>query len=102
MDLYKKIKQYENSAAKEWFPDKFEVMFWDFDYAKKSKHWLKDFPDFNSSAAKKWREDFYSVYIDKEFYEKFKEYYLSLEQEQAVEINGKKMAISYRLPFPNL
>jgi hypothetical protein len=44
----------------------------------------------------------YSVYIDIKDKAKFMEYYSFLGEKEAVEINGKKMSISYRFPFPNI
>ena len=58
--------------------------------------------DFLESPKTVKRGEDYSVYIDKKDYDEFIKYYSSMGEKQAVEINGKKMAIDYRLPFPNL
>jgi hypothetical protein len=76
-------------------------MFWDYDYAPNKKPWPKKFPDLKSSSTIK-HGDMYSVYIDKTDFTEFKAYYPSIGEKEAVEINGKKMAISYRFPFPNI
>lgn len=102
LTVYDNIKNYINSSAKEWLPARIEVIFWDYKYAPKSRPWPKEFPDLNSLSTMKSNSDSYSVFIDRKFFEPFKKFYLSMEEKQAVEINNRKMAISYRLPFPNL
>ena len=99
--VYDNIKNYKSDFAKEWLPNKIEIMFWDYSYAPNKKTWPQNFPDLNSKTTVK-REGLYSVYLDKKDFAKFKRYYLSLGEKEAVEINGKKMAVSYRLPFPNI
>ncbi len=101
LTIYDNIKKYRNKKAKEWLPSKIEVMFWDYDYAPNKRPWITGFPDLNSPTTIK-RGDDYSVFIDKKDYDKFKKYYSLRGEKEAVEINGKKMAIAYRLPFPNI
>lgn len=101
LSIYNKIKEYKNKDAKEWLPKKIEIMFWDYDYAPNKRPWIKGFPDLNSPTTIK-RKSLYSVYIDKEKFEELRKYYLSLGMKESVEINGKKMAVSYRFPFPNI
>ena len=100
--VYDNIKNYRNKSAKEWIPEKIEVMFWDYNYAPDKRSWLKGFPDLNSPTTIKFDKDSYCVFIDKENFDEFKKYYSSMGEKEAVEINGRKMAISYRLPFPNI
>lgn len=102
LTVYDNIKNYKNSSAKEWLPERIEVIFWDYKYAPKSRPWPKEFPDLNSLSTVKSNSDSYSVFIDRKLFEPFKKFYLSMEEKQAVEINNRKMAISYRFPFPNL
>lgn len=103
--VYDNIKKYKSDSAKEWLPNKIEVMFWDYNYAPNKRPWLVGFPDLNSPTTVKRGNNesaIYSVYIDKKDFDEFKNYYSSMGEKQAVEINGMKMAIDYRLPFPNL
>jgi hypothetical protein len=99
--VYDKIKKYRSESAKEWLPDKIEVMFWDYNYAPNKKPWPNKFSDLKSISTIK-RGGMYSVYIDRSDFAEFKKYYVSLGEKEAVEINGEKMAISYRFPFPNI
>lgn len=102
LTVYDNIKNYKNSSAKEWLPARVEVIFWDYKYAATSRPWPKEFPDLNSNSTLKSNSDSYSVFIDRKLFEPFKKFYLSMEEKQAVEINNRKMAISYRFPFPNI
>jgi hypothetical protein len=100
--VYDNIKKYKSSSAKEWLPPKIEVMFWDYHNAPDKRAWLKGFPDLNSPSTNKRSSGIYSVYIDKSKFDQFKNYFSSLGIREAVEINGKKMSVSYRLSFPNI
>jgi hypothetical protein len=46
--------------------------------------------------------EIYSVFINREQYKEFLEYFDTMGETEAVEINGKLMGVSYNLPFPNL
>jgi hypothetical protein len=105
LTVYDNIKKYKSNSAKEWLPNKIEIMLWDYNYAPNKRPWIAGFPDLNSPTTVKrgdGEDAMYSLYIDKKDFEEFKKYYSSMGEKQAVEINGKKMAIDYRLPFPNL
>jgi hypothetical protein len=101
IELYDKIKNYKNKNSITWIPPKIEVMFWDYNYAPRKRRWLKGFPDLNSPSTS-IRRSIYSVFIDTDGYEIFFNYIRRMGERQAVEINGRKMAISYRIPFPNI
>jgi hypothetical protein len=100
--VYDSIRSYRNKSASEWLPKTIEVMFWDYDYAPIKRPWLRDFPDLNSPTTIKVDSNFYRVFIDYKNFNEFRKYYKSLREKEAVEINGRKMAISYRLPFPSM
>jgi hypothetical protein len=102
LSVYDNIKNYKSITKKEWLPKQIEVMFWDYDYAPNKRPWIKGFPDLNSPTTIKFDNDSYSVFIDKENFEEFKKYFSSMGSKEAVEINGRKMAIAFRLPFPNV
>ena len=100
--VYDNIKNYKNPNAKEWLPNQIEVMFWDYNYAQNKRPWIEGFPDLKSPTTIKINDELYSVFIDKKDFEKFKKYYSSMAANEAIEINGRKMTISYRFPFPNM
>jgi len=100
--VFDNIKKYTNDSAGEWLPKKIEVMMWDYDYAPNKRPWPGSFPDLKNPATIKFDNNSFSLFIDQKDFPEFKKYYNSMGEKEAVEINGRKMAISYRLPFPNL
>jgi hypothetical protein len=102
LSVYDKIKKFKGSNAKEWVPKKIEVLFWDYNYAPKKRPWIKGFPDLNSPTTTKFGNDSYSVFIEGDKLGQLKKYISSMAEKEAVEINGQKMAVSYRLRFPNV
>jgi hypothetical protein len=102
INLYDKIKHYRNVNSVEWIPPKIEIMFWDYNYAPNKRDWIKGFPDLNSPSTINRGGDLYSVFIDGDEYETFIKYLKEMGEKEAVEINERKMAISYRIPFPNI
>ena len=77
-------------------------MFWDYRDAPNKRAWIKDFPDLNSPTTFTRDSSFYRVYIGQEHFDEFRKYYKSMGQQQAVEINGRIMSMSYRYPFPGM
>jgi len=102
MKIYDFLKKYKNNKAKVWLPEKIELIFWDYNYAPTKRPWIKGFPNLKTRTTIKFDNDNYSVFIDKKHFGEFKKYFLSLGEKEAVEINGRKMAVSYRFPFPNI
>jgi hypothetical protein len=100
--IYDNIKKYRNQAEKEWLPEKIEIMFWDYKNAPAERTWIKGFPDLNSPATVKSGNGIYSVFIGRNLYKEFVKYFSSMGNREAVLINGRKMAMSYRFPFPNI
>jgi len=103
LTVYDNIIKYENSTAKEWLPDTFEVMATKYSYSPETPlKWNKDWNDINSSTTVKRSDDLYSIYLDKKYFQEFIKLLRSMKEKQAVEINGEKYSLTYRLPFPNL
>ena len=102
INLYDKIKHYRKENSLEWMPPKIEVMFWDYNYAPNKRKWIEGFPDLNSPSTINHGDDLYSVFIDGDEYETFINYLRERGEKEDVEINGRKMSISYRIPFPNI
>lgn len=97
-----RTKSYRNDSATIWEPQIVQVDFYDYNNARSKRPWIKEFPDLNSSTTVKHYEKSYSVFLDYSDYDEFMKYYNSMGDREAVEINGRMMAISYRLPFPNI
>lgn len=101
--LFDKLIAYHDQQATAWLPEKIEVLFTDdLSSAKKPLKWPAHWPNLKSSDTI-WRsEKLYSVYLDRQHYAEFIKLMDRLEDQQAVEVNGKKFTVSYRLPFPNI
>lgn len=102
LTLYDSLKAYRSTVATEWQPKQIEIMFWDYNYAPNKRPWIKDFPDLNSPTTIKVDSNFYRVYIHPGQFDEFTKYYKSMGEKEAVEINGRKMSMRYRLPFPSM
>lgn len=103
LTVYDNILAFNDNAAKQWLPEAFEVMVTDFSYSQEEPiAWKKEWNDLKSANTVKRSEDLYSIYLDKKYFNDFISFLKSIKQKQAVEINGKKFSLSYRLPFPNL
>jgi hypothetical protein len=102
IDLLDRIRSYRNEDAIKWIPPKIEIIFWDYNYAPNKRQWIDGFPDLNSPSTVNRRNGLFSVFIERDKYEIFFNYMREREEYEAVEINGKKMAISFRIPFPNV
>jgi len=101
MKLFNKLISYKHKNAKPWFPKKFEVMLYPYEYApEKSIVWHSDWPDLFDVWTKK-RYKSYSIYLDASKYQEFEAFLKTKNMKGAVEINNKKWSVSIRLPFPN-
>lgn len=103
LQTFDKIIAYTDQQATEWLPEKIEVLFTDYlQSADKPLKWPASWPDLKSPETI-WRsEKLYSVYLDKKHYPEFIKLLQRLDDQQVVEVNGKKFTLSYRLPFPNI
>lgn len=103
LTVYDNILQFNSDSARIWLPETFEVMATSYSYSKEQPIiWNKNWNNLNSSTTVKRSDDLYSIYLNKKDYNDFIKLLKSIKQKQAVEINGKKFSLSYRLPFPNL
>ena len=88
------------AASRVWVPRYVEVMLWDYAYAPgQSVAWPKEWPGLNSDRAVK-RGDAYSIFLDGSQLAKLNDFLASQKEKGAVELAGKKWAISYRFTFP--
>lgn len=100
--LMKRLRDFDSNDATQWLPEKVEVMFWPFEYAKgKPVVWPKGWPDLNSSDTVKRQTDSYSVFLPSADFPKLRTITRTRPNKSPISINGKLMAISYRFPFPD-
>ena len=76
-------------------------MLWNYDYApEESIHWPKDWPSLASDRAFKWK-DSYSIILDGTELQRLQKLLESRKERGALEVDGKKWAVSYRFVFPS-
>ncbi len=103
LTVYDNLITYRHKDEKEWLPDYIEILLTDYSHSpEKPKEWSKKWANLKSETTVKRSESLYSLYLPKDNFKEFIELISSLKEKQAVEINGKKFSVSYRLPFPNL
>jgi hypothetical protein len=103
LTVYDNIRKFNDDAAVEWLPDTIEVMATRYSYSpEKPLKWNSAWSDIESATTVKRGNDLYSIYLDRKYFEDFIRLLKSLKEKQAVEINGEKYSLTYRLPFPNL
>jgi hypothetical protein len=99
LKLHKWLCELDYPHGKEWTPKYVEVMLWDYPDAQASTPWPKDWPSLASERTIK-RGDAYSIFLDASLLPKLRELLAANKGGGAVEIDGKKMAASYRMTFP--
>lgn len=101
LKLFDQLTKYDHPDAKPWLPEKMELMFWPYEYApQKSLEWPKDWPDLNSPETIK-RASLYSVFFPSNKMTELRTILKKMKPKGAILINGRKMALSTRVPFPN-
>jgi hypothetical protein len=101
IDAFQSVSAYDNSNARDWLPDFIEVMIWPYEYAPdENLAWPKEWPNLSDSKTVK-RGDSYSLFIEKSHYGDLSTFLSKRREKQAVQIEGRKWAISIRFPFPN-
>ena len=101
IDTFQFVSGYDNPNAEGWLPDFIEVMIWPYEYAPdKNLAWPKGWPTLSDSKTIQ-RGDMYSLFVEKSRYGNLVTFLSKRREKQAVQIDGKKWAISIRFPFPN-
>ena len=87
--------------SKPWKPAFVEAMIWSYEYApEQSIHWPKEWPGLKSSNTLK-RGDSYSIFLPGSDEAKLRAFLKTEKEKGAVEIDGKKWAVSVRRTFPS-
>lgn len=100
-DLHSYLTSLDFADAKPWKPSYVEAMIWGYDYAPdESIHWPKDWPGLDSPNTLK-RGDAYSIFFPGKELPKLREFLKTQKEKGAVDIGGKKWAVSVRYTFPS-
>jgi len=103
LKVYDNLINYKNEKEKIWLPDFIEIMLGEYSNSPEIPiKWPSDWPDLNSKSTIRRHEGEYSVFLEKEKFNDFIKLINSMKERQAVEIDGKKYSVYYRMPFPNL
>jgi len=99
-DAFRILLGFSDPNSREWKPDFLEVMMRPFSYAKSSVSWPAEFPsisDKNTRRSPRWIE----LYLPFSEFNHYKNFVAKLKPTTGVLLDGKKWAISGRIPFPH-
>ena len=103
VETYEKLKGFQPSKATRWMPEKVELMIWPFANAGDPLPWPKNWPDTTHPETKRRGQSpdqiSYSIYLTPAQYESLKKS-AKEKSADALLINGRKWAFSFRFPFP--
>jgi len=100
-DLIAYLASLDFADSKPWEPPYVEVMIWNYDYAPdESIHWPKEWPGLESPNTLK-RGDAYSIFLQGKQLPELRGFLRTKKEKGAVEIGGKKWAVSFRYAFPS-
>ncbi|HEY4415877.1 MAG TPA: hypothetical protein VGO57_09310 [Verrucomicrobiae bacterium] len=99
--LHKFLCSLDYPDSQEWTPCYLEVMIWPYTYAPDASIiWPRDWPGLESEHSFK-RGDSYSIFLDGNLRPELQKFLKSQKERGAVEIDGKKWALSWRAVFPS-
>ncbi|WP_160734641.1 hypothetical protein [Altericroceibacterium endophyticum] len=94
------IRAFESARSEPWMPAEIEVMIWPYEYAPEpSIHWNEEWPDISAPSTIQ-RGDSYSLFLPSSEMGALESFLAQRNPKGAIEINGRKWAASYRIPFP--
>lgn len=100
-DLHAYLASLDFADAQPWEPPYVEVMIWGYDYAPdESIHWPKEWPALQSPSTLK-RGEAYSIFLPGKELRRLREFLRTRKERGAVEIDGRKWAVSIRYTFPS-
>lgn len=100
-DLESLLTHLSIPGMQEWVPKNIEAMVWPYEYAPDASiHWPKAWPGLSSDRAFK-RRDSYSIFLPGSELQRISSFLNTRKEKGAVEIDGKKWAVSVRKVFPS-
>jgi len=100
VDIFKRLKAFRSPHAVEWTPETIEIMFWPYEHATSARPWPATWPDLKDAAAQPTEEKVGRIYVDGSALPALGAYFSGLAANQAVEMNGRKMAVNLRAVLP--
>jgi hypothetical protein len=103
-EIYQKLKAFADARAARWMPEKVELMIWPYESASEPLPWPKNWPDTAHPTTKQrgTSKDSinFSIYLTPTQYESLRKQ-VERKSVDALLINKRKWAFSFRFPFPN-
>jgi hypothetical protein len=99
-NAFRVLLAFNSSNAKAWEPPYFEVMMWPFSYAKSSAPWPSIFPGVADKNTRRTSRGI-KLFLPFSQLDQYRAFVSKLKSTQAVLLDGKKWAISQRIPFPH-
>jgi hypothetical protein len=101
VSMYDAFHDFDHPRATAWLPDKIEVMVWPYEYApEESIAWPTDWPGLDAEDTVARGEESFSIYLPSARFDELRAFLATRRQRGAVEIEGRKWAVSIRYPFP--
>ena len=99
-EAFSTIRAFESARSEPWLPAQIEVMIWPYEYAPEpSIHWNEEWPDLSAPSTIR-RGDSYSLFLPSSELGTLESFLDQRNSKGAIQINGRKWAASYRIPFP--
>jgi hypothetical protein len=100
IDMITLLREYQSPDAKAWEPEAIEVMIWPYEYAPDASIiWPQEWPGLDHPATVQ-RGDSYSLFVPISEKGALLAFLETRERRGAVELGGRKWAVSLRTPLP--
>ncbi|WP_420469550.1 hypothetical protein [Brevundimonas sp. FT23042] len=100
LEAYRRMVAFDPDGAVVWSPEAIEVMIWPYEYApEESIVWPAHWPGLSDPETRQ-RGDDYSLFVPASEGAALRSFLQGRRQRGAVLIDGRKWAVSTRLPFP--
>lgn len=100
-DAYDVLHAFHPADARDWLPERIEVMIWPYEYAPEASiDWPKGWPGLNDPTTVKYGKDRYSLFLPSADYPALTAFLETRKERGAVRIDGHKWTAVPRFPFP--
>lgn len=98
---YDRLRAFRHRDARNWLPEKIEVMIWPYEYAPQpSIDWPSGWPGLSDPTTIRRGNDAYSLFVPSADYPALTAFLKTRNAKGAVKIDGHKWTASIRFPFP--
>jgi len=95
-----RLSSFDHPDSRPWLPERIEIVVWPYENAPdRSVQWPSDWPDLNSETTRR-RPTGYSIFLPSSEFQRLVALLGERPERGAIEINGRKWAVSPRFPFP--